>query len=89
MDYSIEGNPEYGQLTVAMAPGGKFLAEAGSMAWMSDGMKVKAKLLGGILKALVRKVVGGESLFVGEYQHPNGGSVTFSPSRPGPYSNAP
>ena len=34
-------------------------------------------------KALIRKLVGGESLFVGEYRHPNGGSVTFSPARPG------
>ena len=53
------------------------------MAWMSDGMQVKARLLGGLFKALFRKAFGGESLFVGEYQHPSRGSVTFSPATPG------
>ena len=83
MDYNIEGNPDYGQLTVRLGPAEKFIAEAGSMAWMSDETRVRARLLGGLPKALVRKMVGGESLFVGEYQHPTGGSVTFSPATPG------
>ena len=83
MEYRIEGNPDYGQLTIELKPGNKFIAESGAMAWMSDGMQLKSRLLGGFLKALIRKLVGGESLFVGEYQHPLGGSVTFSPARPG------
>ena len=83
MQHEIQGNPDYGQLTVSLEPGDAFLAEAGAMAWMSDGMQIKARLLGGMPKALIRKLVGGESLFVGEYRHPNGGSVTFSPARPG------
>ena len=33
--------------------------------------------------ALLRKLGGGESMFVAEYRHPQGGSATFSPSRPG------
>ncbi len=53
--YDIEGNPDYGQLTVTLAPGEAFVAEAGSMAWMSDGMNVRARLLGGLFKALLRK----------------------------------
>ena len=83
MDYRIDGNPDYGQLTVTFAPGDSFLAEAGSMAYMSDGMKLKSRLIGGFLKALIRKFVARESLFVGEYSHPTGGSATFSPNRPG------
>lgn len=57
------------------------------MAWMSEGMGVKARLLGGFTRALVRKIVGGESLFVGEFSHPSGGQVTFSPSVPGEVSH--
>ena len=82
-EYRIEGNPDYGQLTVTLGPSESFISEAGSMAWMSDGMQVKARLLGGLFKALLRKVGGGESLFVGEYRHDRGGSVTFSPGSPG------
>lgn len=83
MQHQIHGNPEYGHLTVMLEPGDTFIAEAGAMAWMNDGMQMKSRLLGGFTKALVRKLVGGESLFVGEYQHPTGGAVSFSPSTPG------
>ena len=83
MEYRIEGNPDYGQLTVNLEPGDSFVAEGGAMAWMSEGTQVKARLLGGFIKAMVRRLVAKESLFVGEYQHPGGGSVTFSPSTPG------
>ena len=83
MEYRIEGNPDYGQLKVTLGPGDRFIAEAGSMAWMTDGMQIKARLLGGFIKAITRKLLGGESLFVGEYQHSSGGTVTFSPARPG------
>lgn len=83
MEYQIEGNPDYGQLTVRLSPGDTFLAESGSMAYMSEGTKLKSKLVGGFFKAIIRKLVGGESLFVGEYSHPVGGAATFSPDRPG------
>ncbi len=83
MDFQIEGNPDYGHLIVSLGPGDTVLAEGGSMAWMSDGVDVKARLLGGFLRALVRKMTGGESLFVGEYTHPTGGEVVLSPRVPG------
>ncbi len=87
MDYTIDGNPDYGHLTVRLELGESFIAEGGAMSWMSGGAEVKARLLGGFLRALVRKVTGGESLFVGEYSHPMGGEVTFSPSVPGAISH--
>ena len=83
MDYTIEGNPDYGHLLVSLEPDETFLAEGGSMAWMSDGTRINARLLGGFTRALVRKIVGGESLFVGEFSHPDGGEVSFSPAVPG------
>ncbi len=89
MKYQIDGNPEYGQLSVQLDPGESFLAEAGAMSWMSPGMQVKSRLMGGMLKSVVRKLVGGESLFAGEYSHPQGGSVSFSPSVPGSLMSRP
>lgn len=83
MQYEIEGNPDYGHLTVTLDPGDTFIAEGGSMAWAADGLEMKARLLGGFLPALIRKIAGGESFFVGEYSHPAGGRATFSPSTPG------
>ena len=83
LEFTIDGNPDYGHLTVSLRSGETFIAEGGAMAWMSDGMGVKARLLGGFLPALVRKLVGGESLFVGEFSHSTGGQATFSPAVPG------
>ena len=83
MEFQIDGNPDYGHLTVELGPDERVVAEGGSMAWMSEGVEVKARLLGGFLRAFVRKLTGGESLFVGEYSHPTGGAVTLSPRIPG------
>ncbi len=83
MRLQIEGNPDYGHLRVGLTPGESFLAEGGSMTWMDTRVDVRARLLGGFLRALVRKVTGGESLFVGEYAAARGGEAVFSPSRPG------
>jgi uncharacterized protein (TIGR00266 family) len=83
MEFRIDGNPDYGQLTVTLGPGDKILAEGGAMAWMTTGTAVKVRLLGGILKALIRRIVAKESLFATEYSHASGGQVAFSPSTPG------
>ena len=53
------------------------------MAWMDEGREVKGRLQGGVVPAAIRRVVTGESLFVGDYQHLNGGSVTFPSASPG------
>jgi uncharacterized protein (TIGR00266 family) len=83
MRLQIDGNPDYGHLRVELAPGERFLAEGGSMTWMDTGVTIKARLLGGFLRALIRKLTGGESLFVGEYASDSGGEVVFSPASPG------
>jgi uncharacterized protein (TIGR00266 family) len=83
MEFRIDGNPDYGQLKVELRPGERIVAEGGSMAWMSAGTKVKVRLLGGLFKALIRRLVAKESLFVAEYSHPGIGMVTFSPATPG------
>ncbi len=83
MQFEIQGNPDYGQLRVWLNRGETFIAEGGSMAWMDPGMQSRARLLGGLVAALIRKFTGGESLFVGEYFSDNGGEVAFSPSVPG------
>ena len=83
MEFEIQGNPDYGHLRARLDPGETFIAEGGSMAWMDAGIGVRARLLGGFLRALLRKLTGGESLFVGEYSSDRGGEAAFSPSRPG------
>lgn len=83
MQHQIHGNPEYGYLTVLLDAGDTFVAEAGAMSWMHDGMTMQSRLMGGLAPAIIRKLMGGESLFVAEYRHPTGGAVSFSPTTPG------
>ncbi len=82
-EVQIIGNPDFGTLECRLAPGQAILVEGGAMAYMSEGMEVRSRLMGGLLKALIRRVFGGESLFVGEYTHSRGGVLGVSPSVPG------
>ena len=83
MKFDIGGNPDYGDLTVGLASGEMIIAESGAMSRMSSDLDVHSRLLGGLVRSLVRKLVGGESLFVAEYTARDMGFVSLSPSYPG------
>ncbi len=83
MKFDIQGNPDFGHLNLALASSEKVLVESGAMAYMTAGMDVNSRFMGGFLKALFRRLVAGESLLVGEYSSPEGGDISISPSLPG------
>jgi uncharacterized protein (TIGR00266 family) len=83
MKFDIQGNPDFGDLTVTLEPGESILSESGAMSRMSRHLEVQSRLVGGMVKALVRKAVGGESLFLAEYRAPRPGFVSFAPAIPG------
>ncbi len=83
MKFDISGNPDYGDLTVVLEPGNSIWAESGAMSRMSSDLEMKTRMVGGLLQSVVRKLVGGESLFVAEYTASNLGFVAVSPSSPG------
>lgn len=79
----ILSNPDFGYLDCQLAPGDEMVVESGAMASMSGGTEVSGRLMGGVFKSIARKLLGGESMFLGEYSHPEGGHLTLSPSLPG------
>lgn len=83
MQFEIGGNPDYGDLTVALEPGEAIWAEGGAMSRMSSHLEMNTRLLGGLVPAVLRKFLGGESLFVSEFTAPQTGSVSLSPASPG------
>ena len=83
MEFRIDGNPDYGSVSVRLGPGEMLQTESGAMSWMSVGLELESKVLGGALRGLARKFLGGESFFVGEYGGSRGGELTISPSEPG------
>lgn len=83
MQARIGGNPDFGYLSCTLPPDQPLLVESGAMAAMSDGFEVRNRLPGGFWSSLVRKLFGGESAFMGEYTHPEGGTIDISPAFPG------
>jgi len=83
MKYEIAGNPDQGDLTVQLEAGETILTESGAMSRMSAQMEVNARLIGGFVKAVARKFLGGESLFLSEYRATAAGFVAVAPKLPG------
>lgn len=74
--WELRDKPSYATLHVELR-GGTIRAESGAMVAMTDGLETEAGMFGG-LGALVRKLFGGESLFMTEYR--GAGRVSLAPT---------
>lgn len=94
MQYRIEHGPAFAWLRVQLAPGESFRAEAGAMVTRSPSVEMRTKLNAGrggnifriiwaFLVALIRKVAGGETMFLNEFVAPSGGEVIVAPALAG------
>jgi uncharacterized protein (TIGR00266 family) len=82
--FEINHGPSFASLFLTLDKSDSVRTEAGSMVAMSDGMEIKTKAYGGFFKALIRKLLGGESVFMNTYT-PGGteGELVLSPKIPG------
>ncbi|MHC4745595.1 MAG: TIGR00266 family protein, partial [Planctomycetota bacterium] len=83
MQHEILYRPSYSLLKVDLALGESICAESGAMVSMSGGVEIQTAARGGILGALKRSVLGGESFFMNTFNANEAGEVTFAPSLPG------
>ena len=83
MEYEIRGNPDYGELVFELGQGDQILVESGSMSRMSSGLPLDVRVIGSKLGALARKLVGGQSFFVGQYGGDQAGGLAIAPALPG------
>ena len=70
LKFEIKYNPSYSLLEIQLPVGGRIIAEAGSMTYMSSNIRVKTRTRrkeSGLFGALKVSVLGGETLFVNEY----------------------
>jgi uncharacterized protein (AIM24 family) len=71
-------------VVLTMAAGDEVRAEAGAMAYMTDGIDMDARMEGGLLGGLKRKFLAGESLFLTFFRcSVPSGTVAFSGPYPG------
>jgi len=69
---------------VKLDPEESIQVEAGSMVSMSPDLAIETTAKGGIMGALKRSVLGGESFFMNDYRAPaQGGEITLAPALPG------
>jgi uncharacterized protein (TIGR00266 family) len=84
MQVEITYRPSYALAVVTLGADESVQAEAGAMVSMSPGMAIETKAKGGLMSALKRSVLGGESFFMNSYRAPTeGGQITLAPALPG------
>ncbi len=84
MQHTFTHNPSYTLLKCTLGPGERLKAEAGAMVYMSPDISMETTFGSGILSAVKRKFLGGESLFMNTFTAPSGGGeIGLAPSHVG------
>jgi len=84
MQIDVKYQPSYSLAVVALSPNESIQAESGAMVSMSSNLVPETSMKGGLMGALKRKVLGGESLFANTYRAEGGpAELTLAPSLPG------
>ena len=85
MQTKIEGTPAFCHIHVDLEPGEAIIAESGAMASMDANLHVDATFNGGFVAGLLKKLFGGESLFVTRFTNRSDGRkrVTLAQGTPG------
>jgi uncharacterized protein (TIGR00266 family) len=90
MNIDIRYQPAYSLAIVGLNPEESIQAEAGAMVSMSPNLEVDTAMKGGMLGALTRSVLGGETLFANTFTARGGpGEITLAPSLPGDIATLP
>lgn len=94
LDETIEHGPSFAWVKVKLQPGQRVDAEAGAMVYHSPGVEMKTRLnaprkggfgakLLSFFSAILRKFLGGETMFINEFSSAQGGEVTLAPKMVG------
>ncbi len=94
MNHTIEHGPSFAWLKVQLAPGDQIQAEAGSMVRRDAHVAMTTHLNAGIraglwrkfvafFVALMRKLLGGETIFVNRFTSPSAGELVLAPALSG------
>jgi uncharacterized protein (TIGR00266 family) len=83
METEIRNRPSFAHVVVHMNPGDRVVAESDAMASMTPGVRMRARMAGGFFTALVRRMFGGESFFVNEFDTERGGDLVLTNPTPG------
>ena len=83
MEAEIRNRPSFANIRVGVKAGDAIVAEAGAMASMSSSVNIKTRLNGGFFKAIAKRFLGNESLFVNEFNTESEGELVLTQAFPG------
>ena len=90
MQIDIRYQPAYSLAIVRLDVNEAIQVESGAMVSMSSNLSLETAMKGGLLGALKRKVLGGESLFANTFKAEGGpAEITLAPSIPGDVTHIP
>ncbi len=69
MKHEIRYKPAFAAIFITLNPGEQIIAEAGAMTSMDGRLSMKTEFSGGFFSGLMRKFLGGESLFVNRFSN--------------------
>lgn len=70
MEARIEGRPSFAYLQLTLQPGEAIIAEPDAMASMAAELDLRTRFNGGFWRGLLRRYLGGESLFINRFSNP-------------------
>lgn len=83
MQTEIRSRPSFANLLVRLVRGERIVAESDAMASMSSSITVRTRFSGGFWSALLRRLFGGESLFINEFSTESRGELVLTQPYPG------
>lgn len=83
MEATIRNRPSFANVVVNLEPGDAIIAEADAMASMSASVQMQTRWNGGVLAAVLKRVFGGESLFVNEFTSDEPAELVLTQAMPG------
>jgi uncharacterized protein (TIGR00266 family) len=83
MQIQIRNRPSFANLLVQLARDDRIVAESDAMASMSSTVSLRTRWNGGFWRALLRRLFGGESLFLNEFSTASYGELVLSQPLPG------
>jgi uncharacterized protein (TIGR00266 family) len=84
MKIRTEGKPVFAYVVVDLEPGETIVAESDAMSSMSANLDMNAKFNGGLFVGLLKKYLGGESLFVNHFTNNTSAPLQLHLTQPTP-----
>jgi len=84
MKSELKGGRAFSYLELELDPGEVVVAESDAMSSMDADLDLKAKFNGGFIKGLLRKFLGGETLFISEFTNNTQGERRLTLVQPTP-----